>query len=208
MKRVFGPLEIGLTVGLVVAILFGVGYTGLAGIIKIPGVPPLLASLGSSTDKEVSPSPALSDQSTPTTQTTVEPTASAVVAATPSPTISSSPAVTEDPMMVRDKQRKQDLATLQTGLAAYFQKNKSKRVKYPQSETFATGRTDSSQPILKLLVSDGYLPNLPTDPRSPEFWYGYQSDGNSYSLSARLENTADPEGHYLGDLYLYTVSNP
>lgn len=99
-----------------------------------------------------------------------------------------------------DKQRKTDLANIKTALTAYFQANQS----YP----VATVEEKTSDPnsTLNVLIPT-YLASLPVDPLSPAKYYGYQSDGKTYTLTAVLEDVTDPLGIQVGNFYIYKVTN-
>ncbi len=71
----------------------------------------------------------------------------------------------------RDVRRIGDLKEIQLGLALYYDVNKS----YPAS--------------LSTLVSDRYLPVIPTDPDVARS-YEYQITGGRYCLGAQLEGSA------------------
>ncbi|MBU4480713.1 hypothetical protein KKH59_00140 [Patescibacteria group bacterium] len=48
--------------------------------------------------------------------------------------------------------------------------------------------------VYKALVPQFRKDELPTDPKDPDFYYGYKSsDGKNYELTARLENLDDVE---------------
>jgi len=99
-----------------------------------------------------------------------------------------------------DQQRKIDLANIKTALAAYFQANQA----YPVAATVA--KTSDPKNALDVLVPT-YLASLPVDPISPTKYYGYQSDGKTYTLTAVLEDTTDPSGIQTGNYYIYKVTD-
>jgi general secretion pathway protein G len=85
----------------------------------------------------------------------------------------------------RDTQRKNDINKIQGALEQYRANNG----KYPPKETW-----------LEDLVSGGYLPEIPTDPRDGQtvgddsnLLYGYayevSDDGQTFQLTSLLENT-------------------
>lgn len=86
----------------------------------------------------------------------------------------------------RDEKRKGDVLKVAQALEQY----KAERGTYPIN--------------LEELVSQGYLPELPIDPKNEQdadgdsgtlaYGYDYNSDGVTYSLSAILEETEDPDG--------------
>lgn len=98
----------------------------------------------------------------------------------------------------RDSQRKEDLVKIQTMVEAYFVDSKS----YPIVATVE--KLNSSSSIFLLALVPKYGANLPADPLDPDFWYGYKStDGKTYELSARLENTEDKDAVLVGSKYIY-----
>lgn len=98
----------------------------------------------------------------------------------------------------RDAQRKQDIQKIGELLAAYLADSQSYPV-VPSKEKL----NNSSSITVKALVPK-YAANLPVDPIDPDYWYGYLSgDGKSYELSARLEDSSDPQAQLVGSKYLY-----
>lgn len=180
----------------VLIIVVGLGY--LAFTLLSQGGSPAptdIPTLGSETITSTTPLP---DATTSTTTTTTIPD----TASTPATLETSSPATTAtETVQTRDTIRKKDLATIQTYLESHF----NNKGLYPISTKIAK-LNDSTSPVVAALVPK-YTSALPRDPKDPEYFYGYKSvDGKTYTLSARLENTTDPEGKQEGTLYLYTVS--
>ncbi len=101
----------------------------------------------------------------------------------------------------RDSQRKADLRQVKAALERYFFEQKE----YPKAATMV--RTSSAGTTLDLLVTRGYLKALPLDPDEPTHWYGYESDGVTYQLSAVLENTSDSDGVVKGTITLFLLMN-
>ena len=99
-----------------------------------------------------------------------------------------------------DAQRKTDLANLKTALAQYFNDHQA----YPTAATIQ--KTSDANTALKALVPT-YIVQLPVDPLSPNNYYGYQSDGKSFQLSAVLEDTTDTSGIQVGNYFLYKVTD-
>ncbi|MFY9484392.1 MAG: hypothetical protein WAP74_02095 [Patescibacteria group bacterium] len=178
----------------VIIILLGLGYLGYT-LIGQQGAPTDTASLGT---EEVTPTTLLPEATTTDTTTGVAPTP----AATPGTLDTLSPTTTiTETVQTRDTIRKKDLATIQTYLESYF----NEKGAYPTS-TKVGKLNDSTSSVTTALVPK-YTSALPRDPKDPTFFYGYKSvDGKTYTLSAQLENTADPEGKKEGTIYLYTVS--
>ncbi len=109
----------------------------------------------------------------------------------------------EKGIRVRDEQRKRDLNILNQALQNYY---REKGV-YPKAETKL--KIEESEEFRQMLES--YLPEGQdwnfADPRYPDFYYGYISDGENYELSARLENQNDEEGVSVGGIVLYFVTS-
>lgn len=172
----------------VLIIVVGLGYLAFT-LFSQQGtpIPTDIPTLGSET---ITPTTPLPDATTSTTTTTTIPDTTSTPATTATETV-----------QTRDTIRKKDLATIQTYLQSYF----NDKGLYPTSAKIAK-LNDSTSSVTAALVPK-YTSALPRDPKDPEFFYGYKSvDGAAYTLSARLENTADPEGKQEGTLYLYTVS--
>lgn len=214
-RKLFGPVEIGLSVAIVVSLLAGVAYGALSGIAPIPGVPQPLANRTASPlpafiplQPIVSPSPLLVPSPSPSSSLSPSPSPSPNPSVSPkgepsASTPSASPVADENSPAGRDKQRKEHLAALQVAIDQYYKEAK----KYPVSASFAESKTFLASSPLVILIPK-YLQALPVDPQNPLRWYGYQSDGKTYTLTASLEVTTDPEGKYEGEAYLYTVKNP
>lgn len=103
-----------------------------------------------------------------------------------SPKASPSPSVQAE-VILRDKQRKQDLSALATALAAY-QKNTGS---YPVGN-------DSTALTILTTSTPAYIAAINNDPLSnPEqnliIKYNYTSDGKQFTLSASLENKQDSD---------------
>jgi len=88
-----------------------------------------------------------------------------------------------DPLKeTRNAQRLKDIENVVSiALKEYYKKNK----KYPISHKWT--RLDVKNNILEKALVPKYILEIPRDPKSPEFYYAYQSDGKNYQLSARLE---------------------
>ncbi len=101
----------------------------------------------------------------------------------------------------RDEMRKEDLAQIQSALESYYQDNES----YPQAEELdQIDRTGS-------LVADKLIPDsitqIPQDPLFDRHFYGYTSDGESYTLSCVIENENDKEAEQINGIYLYRLTS-
>jgi len=100
----------------------------------------------------------------------------------------------------RDILRKTDLASIKSALLEYSSDNGY----YPVSSSWSNINQASSQVASKLVPE--YLASIPTDPKSAEgFYYGYKSDGKTFTLSARFENLNDSEISQFGDIWLHYV---
>lgn len=179
----------------ILIILLGLGYLGFTLLAK-QGAPIDTASLGVQTITPTLPSTAPLSDTTATTTTT-----STLAPSTPSTLGAPSSTTATETVQTRDAIRKKDLATIQTYLESHF----NNKGAYPVSANVAK-LNDSTNSVVTALVPK-YTSALPRDPKDPAFFYGYKSvDGKTYTLSAQLENTADPEGKQEGTIYLYTVS--
>ncbi|MBI3261225.1 type II secretion system protein GspG [Candidatus Berkelbacteria bacterium] len=185
-----GKRKVLLILGILI-ILLGLGYLGFTVFTK-QGAPTDTADLGVQTITPTIPSTAPPSDTTATATSTPS---------TPSTLGATSSTTATETVQTRDAIRKKDLATIQTYLESYFNEKGS----YPTSPTVAR-LNDSTNSVVTALVPK-YTSALPRDPKDPEYFYGYKSlNGKTYTLSARLENTADPEGKQEGTIYLYTVS--
>lgn len=100
----------------------------------------------------------------------------------------------------RDAIRKADLERIKTALQSYAQAQSP--FSYPK--TSAVSRLDQAQEVQAALKP--YLESIPVDPLGPERYYGYQSDGTTFTLTAVLEESNDPAGAKQGDLTLLRVT--
>ncbi|MEK9155755.1 MAG: hypothetical protein AAB360_00430 [Patescibacteria group bacterium] len=106
------------------------------------------------------------------------------------------------PVVTGDVKRKSDLASIKSALADYKQAKGS----YPVAATLLKLNAGGNALEVKLVPT--YLAALPRDSKEAEGWfYGYKSDGRTYSLSARLEDVSDPEGQSAGGVYLYYLKD-
>ena len=115
-----------------------------------------------------------------------------------STTVSSTSSSTE----TGDAKRKSDLALIQKSLELY----KTDYFSYPTAPLLV--KLNVANNIVEKLMVPGYINVLPKDPRDAEGWfYGYKSDGASFTLSARLENASDPAVVLTDGLSLYFLKN-
>lgn len=101
----------------------------------------------------------------------------------------------------RDVQRKADLNTLAVVLVEYAATQKP--FGYPVTD--GTIKLDKDSAVAKAIAP--FLPDLPTDPLAGDRYYGYASNGATFTLTASLENTGDPAGKASGPYWIYTVSS-
>lgn len=94
---------------------------------------------------------------------------------------------------IRNDKRLGDIKAISLALELYHNDYK----KYPVASKW-TRLDKPNNPLWSILSSTKYLPEIPKDPLSPDFYYAYKSDGRKYELSARLEyypeiqNMCDP----------------
>lgn len=137
---------------------------------------------------------------TPEESSIIQPDATTTTAATS--TVSPTTTLTTTTATGNDTQRKTDLSKIKAALTAY----KAAIGSYPKSSTIAKLNTDDS--VLNAVLIPKYLSVMPADPKANEGWYyGYKSDGKTFTLSARFENTASTEATNVGGIYLHYVYN-
>ncbi len=109
---------------------------------------------------------------------------------------------TNNSRIANDSKRDQDLNSIKVALVKY----KNVFGKYPVSYGFENINISSS--VLKKSLISNYISSIPSDPKSDEgWWYGYKSDGKTFTLSARFENINDTEVTKVGSVYLHYVKN-
>ena len=102
-------------------------------------------------------------------------------------------------ILTGDEKRKDDLDQISASLAKYKEANGV----YPTSSNILVPLNSTGNMLISTLVPS-FMPKLPFDEKAAAGWYyAYKSDGISYSLSARLESTTDPDGTLVGSVYLY-----
>ncbi len=100
-----------------------------------------------------------------------------------------------------DVKRKSNLREIVVALMMYFDDNG----KYPSSVD-SVKLNDENPAVYKKLLA--YLTEESLrDPKCPEFYYTYKSDGSFYELSARLENLEDKECKIINNLCIYTIDS-
>ncbi len=108
--------------------------------------------------------------------------------------------VTTSTELSRDASRKTDLASIKSALVKYYFDNSY----YPVSSSWSNINQTSSQVSTKLVPE--FISAMPADPKSADgYYYGYKSDGKTFSLSARFENLDDPQISRFGDIWLHYV---
>ncbi len=194
----FGPVEYALLGGIIILTISGVTLVGVTGIISIPGVPILFADRPIET---VAKPPVIKRLASPRPFQDSS-LLDDVPSPSPSLTVSSSPSPTVD----IDNQRIDGLTQIQLALTQRAKTIKT-GPKYPISETFTKGNTSDTASPLAVLVPTYLATGLPVDPESPAAFYGYKSDGQTFELTAKLSNTKNPAGKFVGDTYLYVLKN-
>ena len=100
----------------------------------------------------------------------------------------------------RDTKRKSDLANIAKALDSY----QTNTGQYPIS---ANEKISSNAGTLYKSLVPNYITLLPLDPLDPTYYYGYDSDGRSYTLSAVLEDTNDSDGRKIGNKNIYFLKS-
>lgn len=114
--------------------------------------------------------------------------------------IASAPTANSNNAQTADVKRKSDLAKIKTALLQYYAVNQE----YPIANTILKLGQET---ILKNALVPTFISTLPTDSKSG-WYYGYKSpDGQSFTLSAQLENVSDTEAKKVGNVYLYFLYN-
>lgn len=223
LKRLLGPIEIGLMSAIFVFGFGGVVYAGLAGFIALPGVPSLLADKQAPVERQAivfpspeidlfeSPSPevtasseSVSPEPSPITSAAVVPTPSSIPSPSPalspapspipSPSVAPSPSPTPDAKALAVARDKQRLEELIPKLQVALTNYKKKYGKFPISASYDGSWTNEVNTPLKVLVSEKFIDALPQDPQ-PERRFGYKSvDGKTYTITVTLEDTSRAGG--------------
>jgi len=101
----------------------------------------------------------------------------------------------------RDEIRKRDLAQIQSAIESYYQENDS----YPQAEEL--DQIDRSNSLVADQLVPDNITQIPKEPLFDRHFYGYLSDGESYSLSCVIENKEDEEAEEVNGINLYKLSS-
>jgi hypothetical protein len=123
------------------------------------------------------------------------------VSATPTAPVTTSSKYSAE-LLARDVQRKVDLKAISAALTQYF----TESGKYPSTGGVEI-KTKTAGNVLARDLVPTYLSNLPVDPMTDMYYYGYKSDGTSYELSALLGNDEDPEGTLTAGKNFYIIKN-
>src|SRR5688572_11933482 len=93
----------------------------------------------------------------------------------------------------RDAQRKSDLKNIETAFRLYY----NDKATYPAESSLSWGSAFSSTGVT-------YMQKLPQDPLAPDQTYLYELDstGDSFTLTACLENASDSQGITATGTYL------
>lgn len=227
-KRVFGPVEIALLVGIVVFSLAGVAYAGLSGVVAIPGVPTLLADVPvpiasarptiSPVDYLVSPdespiaSPTSMVEASSSPEATVSPELASSPSASPTSAATSSPSPTPDAKTLAQQHDTELLEKSAPKLQVALKDYKAKHKAYPISTSYSKSWTDLPDTPLKVLVSEGFIDALPIDYAGGRIGY-YSADGATYTITVPLQDTTNPAGHYVTgadgkQVYVASLASP
>lgn len=100
-----------------------------------------------------------------------------------------------------DLERKSDIREIIIALIMYLDDNG----KYPLSidGVRLNGQNSATHKELMVYLTEESL----KDPKDPEFYYIYKSDGVFYELSARLENLEDKGCKIINNLCIYTIDS-
>lgn len=90
----------------------------------------------------------------------------------------------------RDSVRKNDLQKLALALEIYFQQNNGLYIGGVTSCPVATDTSSTFYTGIASNMSDGVVPR---DPKTHALYCYISSDGSSYTLCAKLDNTSDPD---------------
>ena len=107
---------------------------------------------------------------------------------------------TKTAQLTNDATRKQDLAKIHVALKSYL----SATGKYPVSAERVPLNTTNNI-LEKELVGANYINMIPSDPDVAKY-YAYKSDGVTFSLTALLDDTTDPEAKLSGTVAIYEVN--
>lgn len=101
----------------------------------------------------------------------------------------------------RDAKRKSDLRQISIALANVAAA--SQPFSYPVTD--GPVRLDQAPEITRQLAA--FIDQVPTDPLSPDRYYGYESDGSSFKLTAALEDEGDQQGLKVGNFFLFIIES-
>lgn len=132
----------------------------------------------------------------------VVPSETEITAASSTSTVSASTSASTSTATTtsNDAQRKSDVGKILSALKSY----KDATGSYPIAKDPLN--INLSGNIIETALVPKYLASIPVDPGKN--YFGYKStNGKSCSVSARLDNTGDPEGQILGSAFLYIKYN-
>lgn len=114
-----------------------------------------------------------------------------------------SPAPEPPPVQSNDDMRVADINVLATGLNSY---GVSHAAVYPSTGNQLIHVGPTNTPCFEL-IAENFIPACPSDPLGEPAFYGYKSDGVSYELTAKLDDSActRPGAVLNGSICLYSV---
>lgn len=104
----------------------------------------------------------------------------------------------------RDNQRVKDLAEISAAIDEFAKFNKGI---FPETGGYEKISEEDNY-VFKLLRRNGYLKKIYKDPLSGSYFYGYKSNGNSYELTASLEDREDVRCVRSGELCIFIIKKP
>lgn len=99
----------------------------------------------------------------------------------------------------RDNDRINDIMAISLALEQYANNHGGQ---YPQTVS-AEKISDETSNVFQILKAGGYFLQLINDPLPDKFYYGYNSDGQSYEITAVLENQSGGRCVIEGNYCLY-----
>ena len=107
-----------------------------------------------------------------------------------------------DDSIARDMRRKDDIDIIRFMIFKYFEDHNQ----YPVSADMVK-LNDKNSSVYRNLVPQYRENGLPMDPKDPDFYYSYKStDGESFILTARLENLEDKDCKFQNNICIYKIS--
>ena len=93
------------------------------------------------------------------------------------------------------------MINIKSGLKDYY----LAKSEYPKNATMI--KTSDKTSVLAQALVPAYLDSLPDDPQAPQFYYGYKSDGQTFEITAVLEDKSDSSGTIIGSYNIYKITN-